>query len=170
MSDSQSFLFARALAHLTRRPQSVSAIREYLESFAHKKTMRIDPETLHADIDAVVERLLHERLLDDKAFASWWIDQRTRVTPRGWRVIVQELKQEGVSMDVIDSLKEDRFAETQAGDEREVVMMVLSKKMSRFPSASREELYRKLGGSLIRKGFAPGLVYRCIDELLQKKV
>ena len=52
-----------------------------------------------------LERLAELGYVDDAAFARWWGEQRDRHSPRGLRMIEAELRQRGVSREVIEAYR-----------------------------------------------------------------
>jgi regulatory protein len=79
--------YNRALNLLSYRPRSVAEVRLNLQ---RKKT---DPET----IESVVARLTQNGMLDDAAFARFWVENRTAFSPRSGRLMSYELRQKGVA-------------------------------------------------------------------------
>jgi len=87
------------------------------------------------------EKLHSLDLLDDLAFATWWIDQRNTFRPKGKKLLIYELKQKGVKGGVIEeALGASDF------DERELAKRVVAKYAQREPE--------KLVTLLQRRGFS----------------
>jgi regulatory protein len=76
----------RALNFLSYRPRSSEEVRRNL----HQK------EFAEQTIETVIERLTGAGLLDDAAFARYWVDNRERFEPRSRRALRYELRQKGV--------------------------------------------------------------------------
>jgi regulatory protein len=87
----------RALNFLSYRPRSVAEMRRYLTG------KNFDTLT----IDAVIARLSRVSLLDDKAFAQYWLENRDSFKPRGRRALRSELYQKGVVGALVDELLAD---------------------------------------------------------------
>ena len=75
-----------ALRFLAHRPRSEREIRQRLlrAGFAPEAT------------EAVLAQLRRHRLLDDAAFASYWVAQRQQFRPRAARLLQAELRSQGV--------------------------------------------------------------------------
>src|SRR5438067_2574192 len=58
-------------------------------------------------IQGTLEHLVKLGLVDDLAFARWWLEQRDRHAPRGQRMVEAELRQHGVGRDVIELMREE---------------------------------------------------------------
>src|SRR4051794_15087380 len=69
-----------AQGFLAARPRREPEVRRRLQKAGH------DTET----IDAALERLRGARLVDDAAFASYWLEQRQTFRPRGARLLRAE--------------------------------------------------------------------------------
>jgi regulatory protein len=80
-------LFASALRYLGIRPRSQYEVKAFLT----KKT------TNTALITRVINELTHQGLLNDADFARWYIDSRSRTSPRSRRQLEQELRHKGVT-------------------------------------------------------------------------
>lgn len=83
--------YNRALDFLAVRPRSAWEVRTRLR----RKQVPED------DIPGVLARLERAGYLDDAEFARYWIEERARSSPRGPRLLQQELRRKGVSGQVI---------------------------------------------------------------------
>lgn len=161
--DPYKYHYARALRFLARRPRSEKEVRDNLL----KK--KVPPEVL----EKIIAKLKEQKFVSDIAFASWWIEQRTRVAPRSMRLITLELLQKGVHKDTIESAiisVDSHMGRTSAQSDAETAKNIVEKKIRRFDNLSREEIYLKLGGYLARKGYGWDIIKRSIDEAIGKKV
>jgi regulatory protein len=84
--------YDRALSYLSYRPRSRAEIVTYLER-------RDVPE---GQIGEIVERLERAGLLDDDAFARYWVENREQFRPRGLHALRYELRRKGISDEVIE--------------------------------------------------------------------
>ena len=84
--------YNRTLDYLSYRPRSRREVVEYLQR-------RDLPEV---QIEGIVTRLLRSGLLDDEAFATYWVENRERFRPRGVRALRYELRSKGVDDEIID--------------------------------------------------------------------
>jgi len=142
-----------ALRFLSYRPRSKKEVEEKL---LNKKA----PQNI---IDAVVGKLTEQKFLDDVEFAKWWIEQRTKVRPRAFKVIKFELKQKGISEETIDNLQ-------LTIDDLENAKKLLSKKLERYKDMEKGERYQKLAQFLARRGFSWEVVKKSIDEVFSEGV
>ena len=85
-----------ALHYLDYRPRSVDEIRRYL------KGKDVAPEVMNE----IIERLTSVGLLDDWAFARYWLENRSDFRPRGERALRLELRQKGVPGDIVAEVRE----------------------------------------------------------------
>lgn len=140
---------------LTRRPRSSYEIREYL------KKKKASDEV----IEKILVKIKEQKFQSDTEFAEWWIDQRTRFRAKSDRVIKMELRQKGISEEILNKL----FRENENRKSDSEKALDLGKKyMSRLKGQSYEEQYRKLGGYLMRRGFSWDTVRATIDACLER--
>src|SRR6266542_6260426 len=76
-----------ALRFLAVRPRSEAEVRTRLLRARHEATA----------IEQALERLRQDGLLDDAAFAQYWLEQRRTFRPRGARLVQAELRQRGIA-------------------------------------------------------------------------
>jgi len=129
---------AKALDFLSYRPRSAEEVREYLE----RKHFRSDI------IEDIMARLRGVGLIDDQAFAQYWVDNRTRFRPRGARLLRHELRQKKVAPEAIE-------AALEAYDERTALMLAAEQQARRLRHLPEEQ-------RLARRGFS----YELIQEAL----
>ncbi|HEY3061594.1 MAG TPA: regulatory protein RecX [Chloroflexota bacterium] len=134
---------------LAARPRSESEVRRRLARAG------CDATTL----DAAVDRLRHAGLLDDVAFASYWLGQRQTFKPRGARLLRAELRQHGVSAelasdttDAIDSAEEDAYRAAY-------------KRATQLAHLDAQTFKNKLGQHLARRGFDWDVIGPTVDRL-----
>src|SRR5512135_1479222 len=87
----------RAYNFLSFRPRSRAEVRRYLR---RKDT---PPEL----IEDTFERLDRLELVNDRDFASFWIENRDQFNPRGAQALKSELRLKGVTREVVDELVND---------------------------------------------------------------
>lgn len=135
--DSFQKAYNRALRFLSYRPRSEAEMRRYLQG---KKV----PPTIEAK---VVERLTSAGLLDDQAFASYWVENRESFNPRGRYALRYELRQKGLNEETIALALEEI-------DEEDSAYRALINRARRMPPLDRGAFYKKLGSYLRRRGFS----------------
>jgi regulatory protein len=140
-------LYAAALRALMRRAHSIFELRAYLERRAEAPIA----------VRRVLERLKHERLIDDARYAIDFARSRASGRRQGGRRIAMELRKRGVPDRHIDAA----IAEVFAGlDEAAIVRKVIERRtrLARGPLDQRKtaSLYR----TLLRAGFDPGVIRR----------
>lgn len=160
MEDFEKF-YNSSLRFLSYRPRSEKEVRDRL---IRKK---IDSQI----IEKIIAKLKEKKFLNDEEFAKWWIEQRTKVRPKAIRVITLELKQKGISNEIIESLlSKDVSSEEQVLNDLELANKLIEKRIERFRNSSKQEIYQKLGSYLSRRGFDWETIKQSIDELFSKGV
>jgi regulatory protein len=142
----------RALNFLSYRPRSSEEVRRNL----HQK------EFAEQTIETVIERLTGAGLLDDAAFARYWVDNRERFEPRSRRALRYELRQKGVPDAAIQAALEDL-------DEEDAAYRAASARLRRYARADEETFRKGLGNFLARRGFGYGIVRDVLDRLWQEQ-
>ncbi len=155
MEDIQKYL-DKAFKYLSFRPRSEKEVRDKLK-------MKKAPSEI---IDKIITQLVNLKFLDDEKFAQWWIEQRTQFSPRGERVLKLELRQKGISQDVIESALQN--TEDIVKDDLESAKKLVRKKLDRYKHLSRQKLYQKLGAYLARRGFDWQTIKKSIDSELNR--
>lgn len=146
--DAAEVAYDRALNYLSYRPRSRAEIEAYL------KRREVPPIT----IQNVMDRLMGAGLLDDEAFAQYWVENREHFQPRGVRSLRFELRQKGVPDAVIDK------AITNI-DETESAYRAGRERARRLRRLDYQEFRRRLGGFLQRRGFGYDVVKVIVDRL-----
>lgn len=125
-----------ALGLISRRPRSTAEIERHLRKKQYDDLV----------IDKVIDRLSAVNLLDDAAFAAYWVDQRESFKPRSRMALRQELMQKGVGRAEIDTA----VAEV---DENSAARRAAIKQARRWSHLSEEDYRIKLSQYLQRLGF-----------------
>lgn len=144
----------RAINYLSFRPRSQEEVRRYLR----KK------ETPPDIIEAVLERLQRLDYLDDRSFASFWVESRERFNPRGSQALRNELRMKGVEREIVDETVDDEHDE-------EFALRAASRKAAlllQTPDIDYATFRNRLGGFLQRRGFSYEIVARVVRALWQE--
>jgi regulatory protein len=127
----------KALRFLEPRPRSSMEIKQHLL----KK--KIAPDVA----ERVIARLTDAGLLDDAAFAKYWVENREQFKPRAARALRFELKRKGLATtDIAEAVG--------AIDESESAYRAGLARAKRWRELERREFMEKLSAFLIRRGFA----------------
>jgi len=139
-----------ALRYVSVRPRSVYELQTHLQRKSFEENV----------IDTVVEFLLGLELLDDTAFANYWIDQRETFRPRSRFALGKELRQKGISREVIDNVLEDV-------DELAAARRVVDKRSDRWANLPEDAYREKMAGFLQRRGFSYEIIREVLEETWQ---
>ncbi|MCC7370867.1 MAG: RecX family transcriptional regulator [Chloroflexi bacterium] len=147
MQDQHVRAYDAALHFLGSRPRSEREIRDRLARHEYDRHV----------VDKVIERLRRIKLVDDAAFAAYWVEQRATHRPRGARLLKQELRQKGVSQDVVaEALPEDDDEGAYRAAERKAISM---------RALDERTFKQRLGGFLQRRGYGYETVRRVVGRL-----
>lgn len=140
--------YERALGFLGYRPRSHAEVAAYL---ARRK---VSP----AVTQNVLARLAAVGLVDDEAFARYWVENRESFRPRGQRSLRYELKRKGVPDAVVEGA-------TQEIDEADSAYRAAHDRAQRLSNLDYAVFRRRLGGFLQRRGFDYEVVKETVDRL-----
>lgn len=139
-------LYMRTLEYVLMRPHSQREVRDYL----YRKTR--DTRTKTGEIkkgyskpltDRVFDRLAQKGYIDDKKFATFWVENRNLRKGISGRKLTAELQAKGVDRAIIEEL----LAQTERTDTEELTK-IIEKKRSRYDDEQKFIAY------LARQGFS----------------
>jgi regulatory protein len=140
-----------ALHYLSYRPRSETELRQRL----HRRGFDGD------NVEATVAKLKEQGLVNDSAFAQFWKDNRESFRPRSQRLTRLELKQKGVSEDIIDRV----VAEV---DDEDSAYRAAMGKAHTLPRSDYHGFRRRLGEYLKRRGFGYGVITHTVERVWQE--
>jgi regulatory protein len=139
---------AAALRLLAYRPRSEKEIRQRL--FRRGLPPQVVQET--------IARLREQGLLSDDAFARFWVETRDQNSPRGRRLLWQELSAKGIEREIarqaIDAVAEEDAA-----------LRAAQNKARQLQGQEYAVFRRRLGDFLLRRGFPYATVHTTIEKL-----
>ena len=135
-----------ALRFLATRPRSEAEVRRRLT-----RSDRRSGGFSAREVEATLAQLRRHGLLDDAAFAEYWLGQRRTFRPRGARLLQAELRQRGIASDLA--------AEAMAALERdpdaaaEDAYRAARRRALQLADADERTFRTRLGQLLARRGF-----------------
>ena len=141
-----------ATRYLSYRPRSESELRERL----------IRRHFDNDSVEAVIARLKEQGLVDDRAFAQFWKDNRQAFSPRSQRLTRLELRRKGVADDLVAEVV------GAIDDDDNAYQAALNKARSLSLSDYQSFRYR-LGEFLRRRGFGYGDINRVVERVWQER-
>ncbi|KKQ24495.1 MAG: Regulatory protein RecX [Candidatus Roizmanbacteria bacterium GW2011_GWC2_37_13] len=157
MNDDLLALLNKAYFFLKFRPRSEKEVRDYLYKKIKSKHWSRD------DAEKVIGELRKEDLIDDEKFVAWFVRSRTTLKPKGERLLKRELKQKGVS----DELIEKYFSENII-DEESLAFKILEKRWLRFKNLDSRKRFEKSTRFLMSRGFSFDLCKSAFEKLENK--
>jgi len=152
MQDAFQKAYDRALNYLAYRPRSSAEVSRYLAG-------RRVPSQVGEE---VLQRLSAAGLLDDLAFARYWVENRETFRPRGRRLLRQELRQKGVD----DELIAEALGEV---DEEESAYQAALRQARKYAGLDDGLFRQRMHNFLRRRGFSYEVVRETISRLLQQR-
>ncbi|HLI06821.1 MAG TPA: RecX family transcriptional regulator [Ktedonobacteraceae bacterium] len=144
----------RSYNYLSYRPRSREEVRRYLRR----------KETPPDIIDEALARLDSLNLVDDHAFAEFWVESREQFSPRGARALKNELRLKGVDRDVVDELvdaEKDEERALNAGRKKAASLL-------RIPGMDYATFRTRLGSFLQRRGFGYSVSAHAVRALWEE--
>lgn len=154
--DALECAYQQAIGFLQYRPRAEAEIRQNLQ---HHK---IEPEI----IDATLERLARNGLVDDARFAEAWVENRVDLRPRSRRALAYELSRRGVEREQIDQalskLDDDELAYQAAA-------LAVRKRASTYETLEWQEFRTKLLRHLAQRGFSYDAGAQAVSRVWQEQ-
>ena len=112
------------------------------------------------DIDDIIAKLKKANLVNDYEFAGAWIRNRALLKPKGKRMLALELRQKGISRDIIDEI-------LGFGDdtELELACQAIDSKNRIYANLDPYEKKQKQLSFLSRRGFSYTISKAAIEKL-----
>lgn len=141
-----------ATRYLRYRPRSESELRARLCQRGFDNDI----------VEAVMAKLKEQGLVDDMAFAQFWLDSRELYNPRSRQLTGLELRRKGVASDIIDSVVDPICDEDSAYQAARNKARILS-------FSDYQSFYHRLGGYLRRRGFSYQVINNTIKQIWQER-
>lgn len=139
-----------ALRFLGYRPRSEREVADHL------RRKGFEPDLVAAEI----ERLRRAGLVDDRAFARFWVENRMAFRPRSRRALQVELRRKGIPPAIIQEVLQEA-----SGDERALALRLARERARRLQGVDPQTFRRRLASYLSRRGFDPELVGEVLRAL-----
>jgi regulatory protein len=114
---------------------------------------------------AVLARYTDVGLIDDAAFARAWVESRHYSRGLSRRSLSAELRRQGIETEEIREAVDTLDPEQEVATAR----CLVEQKMAATRGQPAEARVRRAAGTLARKGYPPGLVFRLIKEVLEQE-
>lgn len=150
-------VYFRVLNFLSFRPRSKKEVVDYLDK-------KLPPDFSCKIKLKILKKLKEQKLLDERQFALWWLDQRLTFNPKGKKLLSLELRQKGIDQETINEV----IAEIDEAQLEKQAKKILEKKIKLWQNLPPKEQKHKLMNQLLRRGFDWQLTKKVIDEFMQK--
>ncbi len=145
-----------SLKYLSYRQRSEKEIVDYLGE-KQRRAKNLTDEI----IAEIILKLREYKFIDDRQFAKSWIRQRTEIGNKPSRVIEFELRQKGISQDIID---ECLSRENTKESDLESAKKLTTKKMDFYRGLPPDKRREKVMNYLLRKGFNYETVRKAVGD------
>ncbi|MEK7611171.1 MAG: RecX family transcriptional regulator [Patescibacteria group bacterium] len=149
------------LHFLEFRPRSEREIRTHIKNYYFRKKKSESEEEVGLIIENILVRLSRLRLLDDRSFAVWWLEQRQNSgRPQGkWRIKL-ELTQKGISREIIDEV-----LASSGANEFDLALKAVRRKLPAYTKLPVREGKFKITRYLLGHGFSAVIAREVIKQV-----
>lgn len=112
--------------------------------------------------EAVLSRFTEVGLIDDRAFATAWVDSRHSGRGLARRALAAELRRRGVDGEVVG----EAVAVVDNEAEERAARQLVARRIAATRRLDQPARIRRLAGMLARRGYPPGLSLRVVREAL----
>ncbi|HEY1293834.1 MAG TPA: regulatory protein RecX [Chloroflexota bacterium] len=116
-------------------------------------------------IESVLSQLRRHSLVDDQAFAEYWVEQRQTFRPRGARLVRAELAQRGIARAGAEAA-----TAPLEGTASEDAYRAAGKRAGQLRTCDEPEFTRRLGQWLARRGFDWDTITPVVARLWAERV
>lgn len=148
--DAAEIAYQRALRFLAPRPRSTGEVRRRLREHGYETAI----------VQAVIERLERQQLLDDQVFGEYWVSQRQTFRPRGPRALRVELRQKG-----LDAETAEAAIRTAPVGQEEAAYRAGAKRAHGLAGCDAAAFTQAMTGFLLRRGFDYQVVRVVVGQL-----
>ncbi|MBF0468758.1 MAG: regulatory protein RecX [Desulfamplus sp.] len=141
-------VYNASIRYLVPRARSKYEIRQYLA----KKGFDED------DIHNTIARLENENLVNDREFASMFVEQRERFKPKSKFALAFELRQKGIEAEIIESSIMDI-------DEYSSALSAVQSRLNLWQGHDNEKLKKKVMSYLKNRGFSYEVSLSTFNEI-----
>jgi regulatory protein len=141
--------YQRAIKFISYRMRSVSEVQQNLNK------QGISEDT----IEAVIDRLQKNGLLDDLSFSQMWVENRNEFRPRSHRMLAIELQQKGIHSKIISQILEETTSD------EELAYAAAHKQIRKYEQLEWQEFRRKLSSFLARRGFSYATIKPIVEQV-----
>lgn len=126
---------------------------------------KLDAKDVPEEIaERLLDRFTEVGLIDDQAFAEYWVQGRQRAKGLAPRAIAQELRRKGVD----DEVAKDALALLDEDSQVEAARDLVRKKIRSLRRFDRTTATRRLVGMLARKGYGGHIAFSVVREELDE--
>jgi regulatory protein len=155
-ADGDAKATSRALNFLGHRQRSENEVRQKLR----------EKEFSDDVIERVLDKLRRNNLIGDAEFAQSWIENRSLYRPRGARMLQQELRQKGISTEIIAAVLPDQKDELI--NAISALQKILQSKERAWENLEEKEKYQKATQYLMRRGFNYSICKAAWDDCAKR--
>jgi regulatory protein len=144
--------FNDCLRRISRRPRSVKETADYLKEKGYNDKLVSD----------VLDRLKRLGYLNDKKFAEYWTEGRTKIKPLGVVALKKELERKGLDRELIEKAAGSRQSENS---DYELARKEALKRLKVMGRIAGPKAKKRIYDYLVRHGYEFDIIYNVLDEI-----
>ena len=146
--EKQSLYMDRASHFLSIRPRSEKEVVDYLiKKIAQDEGVKFSEASQSPLVGRVLKTLKKYDYINDSDFANWFLKSRLSSNPKSIKLIKLELKQKGITAEVLDTLN------FKSNQDNKSAIKVVEKKVARWQKLPHMEYKKKFYAYLLSRGF-----------------
>lgn len=147
--EDESRLLDKAINFLSYRPRSEKEINDYLiKSISKQENIKWSEAKESSIPTSILQKLQKYGYVNDKDFAKWWVDSRTKARPKGRRLVALELKRKGITEEIIE-----KVLPKSSTSDINLALKVLDKKRAKLATLKGYQVKQKAYYYLNSRGF-----------------
>ena len=151
--DSDEVAYSKALHFLQLKPRTEKEIRLKLT----------EKEFTQDQIEAVIRRLHEADLIADERYAEEWVENRKALHPRSRRLVAMELRQKGITENVIEEALKDSLPDD------ETALQAAMQYSRKIQSDDRLKFQKRMNAFLSRRGFSYETIVPVVESIWKMK-
>lgn len=154
----------KALKFLSFRPRSEKEVATFItKKIANAQNIKYHQAKESLLLKQMIAKLKRNGYLNDREFAQWWLESRTKSHIKGPMMIKLELTQKGIEKEIIDSVLKSFPSQSN------LAQKALAKKLKIWHNLPTLEFKKKVYSFLLRRGFGFDIAKEVFANLVKRR-
>lgn len=153
---------------MIKKRMNIDRYAEKLLSFRPRSQFEIEQKLRfkkypEKEIKDLIKKLKKEKLINDRLFADLWVSNRENLNPKGRRLLELELRQKGISKEIIESVLSEYSPDLQI----DLALKRIESKIKNKRELTDYKAKQKLLAYLARHGFDYGTSKKALEIFVE---